>query len=111
MANIFEQAKQVMQMRKEAKRIQAEIERIVVTYANAGVEVSMRGDFTVTSVKVAPEVIEELKSTGKTDRFTTMLQNVINGALKQAKDTTQQHMQKLMKEQGGLGGLGSLLGQ
>lgn len=96
MANIFEQAKQAMQMRKEAKRIQAEIERIVVTYANGGIEATMKGDFTLSNLKIEPEALEELKA-GKTERFTTMLQNVFNGALKKAKETTQQHMQKMMQ--------------
>lgn len=106
MANLFEQAKQAMQMRKEAKRIQAEIERIVVTYANGGIEASMKGDFTLTNLTITPEALEELKA-GKTDRFTTMLQNVFNGAIKKAKEATQEHMQKVMKDSG----LGGMFGQ
>ncbi len=99
MANLFEQAKQALQMRKEAKRIQAEIEKISVSYANGGIEAVMKGDFSLSSLKIAPEALEELKQ-GKTDRFTTMLQNVFNGALKKAKEATQEHMQKMMKDSG-----------
>lgn len=109
MAGLFEQARQVMQMRKEAKRIQSEIEKIVVTYSNCGIEATMKGDFTLSNFKLSPEVIEELKA-GKTERFTIAIQNVINGAIKQAKDATQQHMQKMMAAEGGAGALGGLFG-
>lgn len=103
MANLFEQAKQALQMRKEAKRIQAEIEKISVSYSNGGIEAVMKGDFTLTALNIAPEALEELKQ-GKSDRFVTMLQNVFNGALKKAKETTQEHMKTMMKDSG-LGGL------
>lgn len=96
MANIFEQAKQVMHMRKEAKRIQAEMEKITSTYGNGGIEATFRGDFTLTTLKISDEALEELKQ-GKTDRFITMLQNVINGSIKEVKKTTQEQMQKMMK--------------
>lgn len=101
--NIFEQAKQAMQMRKEAKRIQSEIERISVSYANGGIEATMKGDFTLTGLVISPEALEEVKA-GKTDRFATMLQSVFNGALKKAKEATQEHMQRMMKDSG-LGGM------
>lgn len=105
MANIFEQAKQALQMRREQKRIQSEIEKIVVEYANGGIHAVMKGDFTLSSLKIDDEALEELRN-GKTDRFTTMLQNVFNGAMKKAKDATQQKMMEMMKE----GGLGNIFG-
>ncbi len=95
MANLFEQAKQLMQMRREAKRLQAEIEKITSTYSNGGISATFRGDFQLTSLTIAPEALEELK-TGKTDRFVTMFQNVINGGIKSVKQITQEHMQKAM---------------
>lgn len=108
MANIFEQAKQAIQMRREQKRIQSEIEKIVVEYANGGIHAVMKGDFTLTSLKFDDSVLEELKQ-GKTERFATMMQNVFNGLLKKAKDTTQQRMMQMIKE-GGMGNLGGLFG-
>lgn len=105
MANIFEQAKQALQMRREQKRIQSEIEKIVVEYANGGIHAVMKGDFTLSSLKIDDEALEELRK-GKTERFTTMLQNVFNGAMKKAKDATQQKMMEMMKE----GGLGNIFG-
>ncbi len=96
MANMFDQVKQAMQMRKEAKRMQAEIEKITCEYANGGISVVVRGDFTIVSVKVAPEALAEVIA-GKSDRFETMLLNVVNGAMKSVKQKTQEHMAKLMK--------------
>lgn len=103
MASIFEQAKQALKMRSEAKRIQQEVERIVVEYSNGGIHATMKGDFTLSSLKIDDEALEELRK-GKTDRFTTMIQNVFNGAMKKAKDATQQRMQQMMKD-GGLSGI------
>ena len=96
MANMLEQMKQAMQMRKEAKRLQAEIEKITCEYANGGIAVVIRGDYTVISVKVAPEALKEAME-GKPERFETMMTNVLNGALKAVKTKTQEHMAKLMK--------------
>ena len=108
MANVFDQMKQAMQMRKEAKRIQAEIEKITCEYSNGGITCVVRGDFTVLSIRIVPEALQEVVA-GKHERFDTMLLNVVNGALKLVRKQTQEHMTKLMGASGG-GGLGSLLG-
>ena len=106
---IFDQMKQAMQMRSEMKRIQAEVEKISANYSNGGITVTVRGDFTVQSIAIAPETWAEVQS-GKTERFETMLLNVVNGAIKTAKKTTQEHMAKLMQANG-MGGMGSLFGK
>lgn len=105
MAKMFEQVKQAMQMRKEAKRMQAEIEKITCEYTNGGITAVVRGDFTVMSIKVAPEALAEVVA-GKPDRFETMLTNVVNGAIKSVKQRTQEHMAKMMQGSG----LASMLG-
>ena len=99
----FDNIKQVMQMRSESKKLQAEVEKIVVPYSNGGITVTARGDSTITSIKIAPDTWKEVAS-GKTERFETMLFNVVNGALKNVKKATQEHMAKLMQA-GGMGGL------
>lgn len=99
----FDQMKQAMQMRSEAKKLQAEIEKITVEYANGGITATARGDMTITSIKISPETWAEASS-GKTERFETMLFNVINGALKSVKKATQEQMAQMMKE-GGMPGL------
>lgn len=109
---MFDQMKQALQMRSEMKRIQAEVEKIQATYENGGIAVTVRGDMTVQSVKITPETWAEVQK-GKTDRFETMFLNVINGAIKNVKKTTQEHMAKMMQAAGagGAGGLGSLFGK
>ena len=100
---IFDQVKQAMQMRSEAKRIQQEIEKISVDYSNGGITVTAKGDFTISKISISPETWAEAAS-GKHERFETMLFNVVNGALKNVKKTTQDHMAQMMQS-GGMGGL------
>ena len=101
---IFDQMKQAMQMRNEAKRLQAEIEKITADYENGGIKVTARGDLSITSIKISDETYAEVAK-GDKARFETMLFNVVNGALKLVKKTTQEQMMSLMKESGGLQGL------
>ncbi|MCL2104859.1 MAG: YbaB/EbfC family nucleoid-associated protein [Kiritimatiellaeota bacterium] len=102
---VFDQVKQAMQMRKETKRIQSEIEAITSEYSNGGITCVVRGDFTVLSIKVSPETLKEIAS-GKPERFATMLTTVVNGALKQVKARTQEAMAKMMQS----GDMGSIFG-
>ena len=108
MANVFEQMKQAMQMRKEAKRIQGEIEKITCEYSNGGITCVVRGDFSVVSIKITPEALKEVLA-GKPERFDTMLLSVVNGALKLVKKQTQEQMAKLMGA-GGASGLAGMFG-
>ena len=100
---IFDQVKQAMQMRSEAKRIQQEIEKISVDYSNGGITVTAKGDFTIAKISISPETWAEAAS-GKHERFETMLFNVVTGALKTVKKTTQERRAQLMQS-GGMGGL------
>jgi len=102
---MMDQVKQAMQMRKEAKRIQAEIEKITCEYSNGGITCVARGDFTIISIKVTDESLEEVLA-GKTRRYETMLTNVVNGALKAVKKQTQDAMAQMMKGSGMEGMLG-----
>jgi len=101
---LFDQMKQALQMRSEAKRIQQEIEKIAVDYSNGGITVTAKGDFTISKIAISPETWAEAAS-GKHERFETMLFNVVNGALKSVKKTTQEHMAKMMQQGGGAAGL------
>ena len=101
---MFDQIKEAMQMRSEAKRIQNEIQKIKAEYANGGITVVAKGDMTIDKIAVAPEAYDEVKS-GRPQRFETMLLNVVNGALKRAKEATQAEMAKMMQASGGMGGL------
>ena len=99
---ILDQVKEAMKMRSEAKRIEAEIKKITVEYANGGITVIAKGDMTIEKIAISPEAYDEVKA-GKPARFETMLFNVVNGALKRAREATQAEMTKMM--QGGSAGL------
>jgi DNA-binding protein YbaB len=100
---MFDQMKEAMKMRSEAKRIEAEIKKITAEYSNGGITVVAKGDMTIEKIAVTPEAYDEVKA-GKPARFETMLFNVVNGALKKARENTQREMIKLMQN-GGMGGL------
>jgi DNA-binding protein YbaB len=101
MANMFEQIKQLTQMRREAKRVQSEINKITSTYTNGGITVSAKGDVEITGITIEDAALEELKA-GKKARFQTMLQNVVNGAIKQCKQQIQEGIEKQLKSGGGI---------
>lgn len=101
---MLDEMKQAMQMRSEAKRIQSEIQKIKVEYSNGGITVIAKGDMTIDKISVSPEAYDEVKA-GKPARFETMMFNVVNAALKKARDTTQAEMAKMMQAGGGMGGL------
>ena len=63
-----------------------------------------QGDMTIDRIAISPEAYDEVKA-GRPQRFETMLFNVVNGALKRAKDATQTEMMNMMKANGGAGGL------
>jgi DNA-binding YbaB/EbfC family protein len=100
---MFDQIKEAMKMRSEAKRIQNEIQKITVTHSNGGITVTAKGDMSISAITFTPEAYDEVKA-GKPARFETMLLNVVNAALKKARETTQQEMAKMMQA-GGVGGL------
>ena len=101
---MFDQVREAMKMRSEAKRIDNEIKKITAEYSNGGITVIAKGDMTIEKIAVAPEAYEEVIK-GKPARFETMLFNVVNGALKRAREATQAEMAKMMQAGGGLSGL------
>ena len=96
---MFDQVKEAMKMRAESKRIEAEIKKITAEYSNGGITVIAKGDMTIEKIAVSPEAYDEVKA-GKPARFETMLFSVVNGALKKAREATQQMMLKQMQENG-----------
>ena len=100
---MFDQIKGAMQMRSEAKRIEAEVKKIAVEYTNGGITVVAKGDMTIERISILPEAYEEVIK-GKPARFETMLFNVVNGALKEAREATQEMMLKQIQASGGLFG-------
>ena len=101
---LMDQMKEAFKMRAETKRIEAEIKKISAEYSNGGITVVAKGDMSIESITITPEAYDEVKK-GKPARFETMLFNVVNGALKKAREATQQHMAKMMQGVEGMGGL------
>ncbi len=101
---MFDQVREAMKMRAEAKRIEAEIKKITVEYANGGITVVAKGDMSIDKIVIEPSAYDEVKA-GKPARFETMLFNVVNGAIKKAREATQREMAKMMQASGGMGGL------
>lgn len=101
---MMDQIKQAMEMRSQAKKLEAEVKKITAEYSNGGITVIARGDMTIDKITVTPEAYDEVKA-GKPARFETMMFNVVNGALKRAREATQQMMMKQMQAGGGMGGL------
>ena len=93
----LDQMKQTMQARKEAKRIQAEIDKISYTHQNGGISVTVKGDFSIGQIKFTEEALTELRA-GKTERFETLLKTVLNAAINNVRTQTQQLMQRMMKD-------------
>ena len=100
---MFDQIKDVMKMRSEGKRIQSEMQKISAEYSNGGITAVVKGDMTVEAIRFAPDAFDEVKA-GKSARFETMLLNVVNGAIKKAKEATQAEMMRLVNS-GAAGGL------
>jgi len=100
---MFDQVKQAMQMRSEAKKIEAAVKAISAEYSNGGITVIAKGDMTIEKIAMSPEAYDEVKA-GKPQRFETMLLNVVNGALSRVKSETQKQMAAMMQA-GGMGGL------
>lgn len=97
--------KEIMQARSQAKRIQNEIQKITAEYSNGGISAVARGDGVLVSLSVAEGGYDEVKA-GKPQRFETMLANVVNGALKKARESAQIALQKSL----GGSGLDGLFG-
>ena len=101
---MLDQVKQAMQMPAETKKLEAEVKKISIEYANGGITVVAKGDMTIEKIAITPEAYEEVLK-GKPARFETMLFNVVNGALKRAREATQQLMMKQLQAGGGMAGL------
>ena len=100
---MFDQVKEAMKMRSEAKKIEAAVKAISAEYSNGGITVVAKGDMTIEKIAMSPEAYDEVKA-GKPARFETMLLNVVNGALSRVKTETQKQMAAMMQA-GGMGGL------
>ncbi len=73
-----------MEMRSKVKKMQKDLESQTSDYENAGVKVTVRGDLTVSAIKIDPEVVD-ITRLDKLER--TILENT-NKALKKTGNGT-----------------------
>ena len=59
---MFDQIKEAMKMRSEAKRIQNEIAKITAEYSNGGITCVARGDMSIVSLSFAEGAYDEVKN-------------------------------------------------
>ena len=91
---MFDKAKQIMQMRQQAKKLQDELEQIVDSYAKGDIKVK---------VNAAQKVVYlEVDGQERSD-----IVNAINEAMKQVQKKA---AKKMMEMGGGLSGLSKMLG-
>lgn len=101
MANMFQMAKQAMEMRSQMKKIQKRLAEMSFDYENAGVRVSVSGDMQITKLELTEE------SFADRERLQRTLPENINKALRLAREGAAKEMASMTE---GMGGLGSLLG-
>jgi DNA-binding YbaB/EbfC family protein len=100
--NMFSMIKQAASLKKQMKQVQKELAKKTVTTSSDGITVGVRGDMTVTSVAIEPEMVAPEKK----EQLERRLVSAMNKALTAAKKEAEGEMSKLA---GGLG-LGDLLG-
>lgn len=101
MANMLKMMKQVQQVRKMQKELAGRI--VEVSSNDHKVTVVARGDMTVKTVKIDPEIMGQWDA----ERLGKVVTSTINGALDAAKKAAASDMAKFS---GGLGGLSDMLG-
>ncbi|MDD4872708.1 MAG: YbaB/EbfC family nucleoid-associated protein [Kiritimatiellae bacterium] len=93
MANMFEMMKQAMSMQKDLKNVQKQLAKQTIEYAGKSglVKVVSRGDMTIESMKIDPQLI----NAADTGRLEQEVVSAVNGALLCAKEKAGKEMSKL----------------
>ncbi len=104
--NVFQMAKQAMEMRTQMKRMQKELESQTAEFENAGVKVVVRGDMTLMALTIDPDAVD-ITRLERLER--TVIENT-NKALRRVKDQAAKQMSQMTKGMG-LDGLMGGMGQ
>ena len=99
MANMFQMAKQALEMRAQMKKLQKQLEAQTSEYENAGLKVVVSGDMQIVSVAMTDEAFADRA------RLERTIKENVNKALRLAKDQSAKAMGEMTKEMGGLGAL------
>ena len=88
--NVNELMRQAQQMQDKMQEKQAELEETEFTGKSGGdmVEVTLRGDYTVTAVKIKPETVEELDM----EMLEDLVGAAFNEAVRTVKETSEREL-------------------
>jgi len=92
--NLLKMAKEAMEMRKQMKKVQAELAAMTVEYNNGGVKVVFQCDMAMKSLSIEPDIID-ITRVDKLER--TLFEN-INKAIKLAQGKAAEHMKGNIKD-------------
>ncbi len=85
MSNFNKMIKQAQRMQQEVEKAQNQLIEMTIPYSCNGVEVVAKGDFTISSLKIAKEII----ATGDQDLMQDIIIVAVNGALSKVRETTE----------------------
>ncbi len=94
--NVFQMAKQAMEMRSQMKRMQKDLEAQTAEFENAGVKVVVRGDMTLAALSISPDAID-ITRLDRLER--TVIENA-NKALRRVKEQAAKQMSQMTKGMG-----------
>ena len=92
MANLIQQAKELIEMRKKAKKMQQELAAMVVEYENGGIKVEFHCDMAMKSISIKPDIIDITR----VDRLERTILDNCNKAIKLAQGKAAEFMKKDM---------------
>ena len=90
-------------MKQQMKKMQKELAKKTVESSSGGVTVVARGDMSIASIKISPEMVDP----AKVEKLEKSVTSAVSSALDSAKKMAGTEMAKMA---GGLGGLADMLG-
>ena len=93
MANLIQMAKDMIEMRKQTKKLQQELAAMTVEYENGGIKVAFHCDMAMKSISIQPDIIDITR----VDRLERTILENINKAIKLAQGKAAEHMKSNIK--------------
>lgn len=97
MSNVFQMAKQALEMRAQMKKLQKQLEEVTSEYENAGVKIVVTGNMRVQSVTMTDEAFTDRV------RLERTIRENVNKAIRIAQEKSAKAMSETTKNMGALG--------
>ena len=91
MSNFDKMVQQAQRMQAELEKAQDEVGDLEVTHACNGVEVVARGDFSIKSISISDELIQDQDR----EMLQDVVQTAVNGALQKARGEVEGRMENI----------------